>query len=129
MSKLTDKQRAFAIKYAECNNACEAYRASYNAGSMSADVIKVKAHEVRHNGNVAVTILGLQEEARERALVTVESLSKLLSDNIVDAKRADQYGVVNTAVMGIAKLHGLDVTKVEHVNPLTIVMDKANDKL
>lgn len=129
MVKLTPKQEAFARKYVECGNATEAYRECYNAGSMSDDVLKVKAYEVKHNGNVAVTILKLQEAATERTLVTVASLTKELEEARKLAESIEQPSAMTGAIMGKAKLAGLDVHKVEHVNPLTIAIAKEDAKL
>ena len=41
--RLTVKQEKFALKYAECGNASEAYRYAYNAENMKASTINEKA--------------------------------------------------------------------------------------
>jgi phage terminase small subunit len=61
--KLTPKQTAFVNKYLECGNASEAYRFAYDVGeNTSNDVVKVKAAELKKQGNIAVTISNLQKE-------------------------------------------------------------------
>lgn len=108
---LTPKQEAFARAYVETGNASEAYRRSYDAENMKPESIWVKASELLSNGNVAVRVFELQAEARERTLVTVESITKELDALRADAHAAAQYAPAITAVMGKAKVNGLLVDK------------------
>src|SRR5262245_15777282 len=69
--KLTPKQTAFAHAYLETGNASEAYRRAYNTTGMKPETLKVKACELLRNGNVAVTVVGLQAEHAQRHNITV----------------------------------------------------------
>ena len=112
--KPTPKQEAFARKYVECSNASEAYRHAYDVGeNTKPETVWRKACEVMANGKVAARVFELQEKAAARTLVTVESLTKELDDNRKKADDLDQVAAMNQATMGKAKLHGLDVHKVD----------------
>lgn len=113
--KLTPKQEAFALKYIETNNASEAYRQCYDVSPDSMETtIWVNAHKVLANAKVAQRVLELQERAAKRTLVTVESLCAELDGAIKMATEEKQASAVTGAVMGKARLHGLDVKKTEN---------------
>jgi phage terminase small subunit len=111
--KLTQKQEAFALAYVEIGNASEAYRRAYYAENMQPQTVWVKASELLSNGNVAVRVMELQEAARERTLVTVESLCRELDADRELARDEKQASAAISAVMGKAKLHGLLIDKVQ----------------
>lgn len=111
MADLTPKQRAFALAYVETGNASEAYRRSYDAENCSAETVKVEASRLLDNPNVALTIVALQAEARERTMVTVESLTKELDEDRELARKLEMPAAAVSAVMGKAKLHGLITDK------------------
>ena len=112
--KLTAKQESFAREYAECGNQSEAYRRAYDVGKDTLqETIASEASRVMKVPKVAAMVFELQEEAKERTLVTVESLTRELEENRLAAKSDNQLAVVNTAIMSKAKLHGLDVQKTE----------------
>ena len=112
--KPTPKQEAFARKYVECSNQSEAYRHAYDVGeNTKPETVWVKACELMANGKVSARVYELQQLAQERTLVTVESLTKELDENRTKADDLDQVGAMNQATMGKAKLHGLDVHKVD----------------
>ncbi len=111
MPDLTPKQEAFARKYVELGNASEAYRQSYDADNSSPETVKVEASRLLDNPNVALTVIKLQEEARERTLVTVESLTRELDEDRELARAEKQTSAAISAVMGKAKLHGLVTDK------------------
>lgn len=127
--KLTQKQENFAQKYVELGNASEAYRQCYNAGNMTNEVIWVKACELLKSGSVSVRVLEIQEEARERNQVTIDSLTKELDESRKYAIELEQIPASISATMGKAKLHGLIVdkqkvdTKVNLVNDLLDTID------
>lgn len=130
MTKLTAKQENFARKYVECGNASEAYRTAYNVGE---DTLPKTATEeacrILADHNVTAMVISLQEEANERTQVTVESLCVELDEARAMAVATKQPAAMTGASMGKAKLHGLDVKKVEFVNPITVQMSKADEGL
>lgn len=127
--KLTPKQEAFALKYVECGNASEAYRTCYDVGeNTKQNVIWVKACETLGNGKVSVRVAELQMKAQERTLVTVESLTEELNESRELAVNQDNAGEMTKATMAKAKIHGLDVHKIDltgHMN-VTIGSDDAD---
>lgn len=119
MADLTPKQEAFARTYVETGNASEAYRQAYNAENSSPETIKVEASRLLDNPNVALTIVALQAEARERTLVTVESLTRELDEDRELARSLEMPSAAVSAVMGKAKLHGLITDKTKNDTTLT----------
>ncbi len=78
--KLTPKEEAFALKYVECGNASEAYRHAYDVGeNTKPETVWVKAAECLANGKVAERVIQLQEELKERTIVSVERTLEELS--------------------------------------------------
>ena len=77
---LTPKQEKFAQKYIETSNASEAYRQAYDAHNMSPEAIRVEACRLLQSPNVALTVLRLREEYRERHAVTVDSITTELEE-------------------------------------------------
>jgi phage terminase small subunit len=115
MPKLTEKQEAFCQAYIENGgNKSEAYRTAYNAENMGEPSINVEAHRIFKSPNIALRVLELQEEHRERHNVTVDSLSKELDEARELAKEVEQPAAMTGATMGKAKLHGLVTDKKEH---------------
>ena len=126
--KLTPKQEAFALKYVECSNQSEAYRHAYNAENMSNEAIWVEACRTAAIPRVALMVFQLQEKAQERTLVTVESLTEELNESRHLAVSQDNAGEMTKATMAKAKIHGLDVHKIDltgHMN-VTIGSDDAD---
>ena len=114
--KLTAKQEAFAVKFFECGNASEAYRHAYNVGKTTKpETIWSKASELLAIGKVSARVSELQIEARERAMVTVESITAELEEArqlaMLDEKGAS---AAVAASMGKAKVNGLIVDKKDH---------------
>jgi phage terminase small subunit len=125
--KLTDKQDAFCLAYVKCNNASEAYRECYNVKKdAKPEGIWVDAYKLMANPNVALRVHNLQEAAQERTLVTVESLTLELDEAKAMAIKMEQASAITGAVMGKAKLHGLDVQKVDMVGRVDIRLDSAD---
>lgn len=111
--KLTAKQEGFCLSVAEGKSLSQAYRDNYNAENMSNECLWVKACELGANGKVGVRMAELQEAAKERTLVTIETITKEYEENRAAAKGLDQPAAMNTATTGKAKLHGLMVEKAE----------------
>jgi hypothetical protein len=135
---LTVKQEAAAQAYIENGgNQSEAYRTAYDAENMQDDTIWSRASELFKNSKVAVRVLELQEEHRERHNVTVDTLTKELDEAKDLANDEKQPAAMTGAIMGKAKLHGLitDKTKSDitsggkpiknewHIHPTTNVKD------
>ena len=122
--KLTLKQENFCRAYLECEgNASAAYRQVYGCEGWTEEAVWCAASKLMSNAKVQQRVKELQQQARERHNVTVDSLSKRLDDSFEVAKGQDNSGQMTQATMGQAKLHGLlvdrteDVTKVEDMTP------------
>jgi len=111
--KLTSKQEGFCYSYIETGNASEAYRRNYNAGNMSTETIKVKASQMLRKDNIRITLKELRAEHKERHLVDADRLTAELYEARADAQKDRQHASVIKALMGIARIHGLDVQKSE----------------
>lgn len=123
---LTVKQETFIQAYIENGgNKSAAYRTAYNAENMQENVINVKACELFKNGKVAVRMLELQEEHRQRHNVTVDSLTEELDSAKDLAKDEKQPAAMTGAIMGKAKLHGL-ITDNKKISGAVGVVDLTN---
>lgn len=135
---LTVKQEAAVQAYIENGgNKSEAYRTAYNAENMSNECLWVKACELFKVGKVAVRVIELQEEHRQRHNVTVDTLTKELDEAKDLAASVEQPAAMTGAIMGKAKLHGLvtDKSKTDltsggkpiknewHIHPVTNAKD------
>ena len=147
--KLTPKQEKFANLYIELGNASEAYRQSYNVGTMSTKVIQVKASEVLRNEKVNGFITVLKEELANKSMITKEMLIKKLlliandyDDNKEFTNQADQSEMRKAEVLSslanssssiaalkqISKMLGSDAPeKIEVDQKITINITKPND--
>jgi phage terminase small subunit len=133
---LTPKQEAFANTYVEAGNASEAYRQSYNAENMKPESIWVEACRTLADPNVALKVFELQSIARERTLVTVESITRELEEVRALAVQGGDLAPANTAIMGKAKVNGLLVDKqlqqgdpdnpIQHVHKIERTIVRAN---
>ena len=105
--KLTQKREAFALKYAECGNASEAYRSVYDIGeNTKPETVWENASRTLADSKVAARVIELQDEARERHDVTVEGLTLKLEEAREHAM-ADPKGAnaAVSAVMGLSLIH------------------------
>ena len=110
--KLTSKQENAVQAYIENGgNKSEAYRTAYNAENMQEQTVWVKACELFKLGKVAVRVLELQEEHRQRHNVTIDTITKELNEAKDLAKKEAQAAAMTGAIMGKAKLHGLITDK------------------
>jgi len=121
MIKLTQKQENFCRLYVEIGNASEAYRQSYNTKANYATV-NVDACNTLAKPNVSLRVEELRKEARERTMVTVESLITELEEARQAALGATnpQSGAAVAATMGKAKLCGLDKQIIEHIGDVPV---------
>ena len=110
--KLTLKQEAACQALIENGgNQSGAYRTAYNAENMSNETIWVKSCELFKLGKVAVRVLKLQSEHRERHNVTVDTITLELDEAKDLAKDEKQPAAMTGAIMGKAKIHGLVTDK------------------
>lgn len=110
---MTPKQEAFARAYVETGNASEAYRRAYDAKRMKNEAIAVNACKLLKNAKVALMVERLQLKHQKRHEITVDSITEMLKADRELARSNAQSGAAVTAVMGLAKLHGLIVEKRE----------------
>ena len=108
MAELTLKQEHFIKAYIETGNASEAYRIAYDADKMKAETIHRKASELMNNGKIRARLNELQTEHKERHNMTVDDLIKELDEAREIAKENGNPTAMISAVMGKAKLLGLD---------------------
>jgi phage terminase small subunit len=109
--------------FVETGNKTEAYRQAGYSTNMSDKAISTKVQRVFNNGAVLGRVAELQAEQAKLHAVTIESLTADLRED-----RALAYSVKNpsaavSAVMGMARLHGLDkqVLTADLVNPPSLI--------
>lgn len=107
---MTPKQEKFAQLYVELGSAAEAYREAYDASRMKPDTVYRRAHDLLEHGKIKARIETIREAARERNLVTVDSLLAELEQarRIALGAELPQTSAAVSATMGKAKLVGLD---------------------
>lgn len=129
---LTAKQEAACQAYIELNgHKSNAYRVGYDCENMSDAAINVEACRLFKTPNIALRVLELQEEHRERHNVTVDSLTKELDEARDVAKSCEQPAAMTGATMGKAKIHGLVTDKKELKGTLGVVdlSDRTDEEL
>lgn len=119
---LTPKQDAFCLAYIETGNASEAYRRAYDAGNMSDNAIHVAASRLLDNAKVALRVAELQAAHQVRHNITVDTLTDKLEAAREMAMGEVQPSAAVSATMGMAKLHGLLVDKVEAETIVNLAM-------
>jgi len=111
---LTVKQEAAVQAYIENGgNQSAAYRTAYDAENMGEASINVEACRLFKSPDIALRVMELQQEHRDRHDVTVDSLTKELDEARTLAKDESQPAAMTGATMGKAKLHGLITDKRE----------------
>jgi len=109
---LTVKEEALAQAYIENGGKqSDAYKTAYDAENMGDNSIYVEACRLFKKPKIALRIVELQAEHRERHYVTVDSLTKELDEAKDLAKTEAQPAAMTGAIMGKAKLHGLVTDK------------------
>lgn len=121
---LTEQQEKFCRVFVETGNASESYRQSYKAEKMSANSIAREASLMLDNPNVAQRIRTLRETHAKRHNVTVDSLVAELEEikQIALAAETPQTSAAVSAVMGKAKLTGLDKQVVEMTGTVAVAI-------
>lgn len=106
---MTPKQERFVQEYMIDSNATQAaVRAGY-----SDHTAKQQGSRLLTNADVQAAIQVARADIRERVKVSVESVTKRLQKAYDQAASNGQASAMVQAAMGIAKLHGLLVDKVE----------------
>ena len=109
------RHERFAQELAKGKSAAEAYR---NAGY---DGDRTAASRLSTNVNVQSRLAELQERGAERALVTIETITKELDEDRELARKLGMPAAAVTAVMGKAKLHGLLIDRSEVANTHNVI--------
>lgn len=115
--KLTIKQEKFCQSYIETGNASEAYRRAYSVGpNTKPNTVEKRACELLKNGKVAGRLADLRASSQQRHEITVDSITKMLTDAYDLAMKPDvaSPSAAVAAALGLGKLHGLIIEK-KHV--------------
>jgi len=112
---LSVKQETFCLAYVETGSASEAYRRAFDVGATTKpETVWTEASKTLANPKVARRVMELQELARLRMLVSVDSLTAELEEaRILAMKSENGASAAVAAIMGKAKLHGLAIEKKE----------------
>lgn len=114
MADLTMKQERFVAAYVETGNASEAYRRAYDVSPDSKpNTIEKRACELLKNGKVAGRLSELQKRAQKRHDITIDTLTEMLKADRDLAREIEQPSAAVSAVMGLAKIHGLILDKAQ----------------
>jgi phage terminase small subunit len=114
-TKLTIKQENFCQAYIETGNASEAFRRAYDISRMKRTSIHRCALNVLNNSQVSARVEMLRAESARRHNVTIDMISERLENIYQMAIQGDnpKLAVAVAAVLGLAKLHGLLIDKVD----------------
>jgi|JRYE01.1.fsa_nt_gb phage terminase small subunit len=110
---LTPKQEAFAKAYVETGNGSEAYRRAYDVENMKPSTVNRKAVELLENGKITARLDQLQQRAQKRHDITIDTLTEMLKADRELARELEQSSAAVSAVMGLAKIHGLILDKAQ----------------
>lgn len=113
---LTPKQEKFCMVYIETGNASEAYRQAYDCKNMKPESVNRKAKDLVDKVNIAARIEELREGLAKRHEVTVDKLIGKLESAYKLAMETIKPGQAVAAVMGQAKLLGLDKQIIDHTS-------------
>ena len=112
---MTPKQTKFLANYLACGNASEAYRLAYDAKRMKPETVNSRAHDLLRHGQIAASIEAAHAKLVSDAVITVEGLTKELLDTAAEARGGEMPGAAVMAYRVVARLHGLDVKRVQDV--------------
>lgn len=105
----------FIQEYHATGNATEALRrAKPHALKWKPEVVNSKASTMLSEGKVQERLSQLQARSAEKHDITIDSLTAMLQEDRTLARTEKQSSAAISAVMGLAKLHGLIVDKAEH---------------
>jgi len=124
---LTGKQEKFAQAFVETGDASEAFRRAYDASNMNANSVNRKAHEAKNHVKISARIDQLRSKVAKRHNVTVDSLVAELEEikNIALSAETPQSSAAVAAVMGKAKLTGLDKQLIEMSGSLSVTLSNS----
>lgn len=124
---VTEQEEKFSRVFVETGNASEAFRQSYKADKMSANAIGVDASRLLDRPRVNLRIKQLREVHAKRHNVTVDSLVAELEQikQIALSAETPQSSAAVAAVMGKAKLTGLDKQLVELSGSLNVTLSNS----
>lgn len=109
MAGLNEKQRAFCHEFmGNGGNATKAYEAAYGRGNNSDATLRTLGARTMKLDHVKAYLDELRAPAKEAKQHTVSSLADKLEKVYDAAMQGGQYSAAQSAVMGIAKLLGLD---------------------
>ncbi len=118
---LTIKQQKFAAEYLKDGNASRAYRAAYDAKKMGDGAIQVAACRLLKSTKVALSVSAARERVAAKAEITLETITDMLIADRKFAIEQESPSACVAATMGLAKVTGLAVDKVEHSGGLKVV--------
>lgn len=106
------------MAFVETGEKAAAYRKAYNAENMKDQGVWNRAVELSNLPHVRARISELQDAARERHMITVDTLLAELEENRQAALTAEtpQSSAATAATMGKAKLLGLDKQIIDHTS-------------
>lgn len=119
MRKCNSQEEIACIAYHEGATQSDAYRKGYpKAEKYSPSVTAVNASQLFAREHVRARLAELQEAAKERNRITVDTLLAELEENRRAALGAEtpQASAATAATMGKAKLLGLDKVVVDHMS-------------
>lgn len=122
MAKLTPKQEKFCQKYIETGNASEAYRQSYDCENMKPESVNRLAKDLLDNIKITSRLNELKGEHAKRHAITVDTLLAELEEvrQLALVPKGEngtlQLNVAVNAIMGKAKLLGLDKKVVDNIS-------------
>ncbi len=124
---LTGKQEKFAQAFVETGDASEAFRRAYDASNMNANSVNRKAHEAKNHVKISARIDQLRSKVAKRHNVTVDSLVAELEEikKIALSAETPQSSAAVAAVMGKAKLTGLDKQLIEMSGSLSVTLSNS----
>lgn len=124
---VTEQEEKFSRVFVETGNASEAFRQSYKADKMSANAIGVDASRLLDRPRVNLRIKQLREVHAKRHNVTVDSLVAELEQikQIALSAETPQSSAAVAAVMGKAKLTGLDKQLIEMSGSLSVTLSNS----
>ena len=114
MAKQPPRWEKFAQRYIEIGVASDAYRLTYPCAKWSKKTITEKACRLLGQANVQACIAALQRANAEQHKVTAGQLIEKLDEAFSLARTIIQPAPMVSAVMGMARITGLDKQIVEH---------------
>jgi phage terminase small subunit len=104
----------FVQEYHQHGNASEAYRkAKPRSKSWKPEAIHVNASKLLSEAKVQLRLSELQRMSAEKHDITIETITQMLKEDRELARQNVQSSAAVSAVMGLAKVHGLIVDKNE----------------